>query len=79
MVMININDTDYDIDKMTDAQKSLAGLIQLGQDIAWSLEAELAPLLKDVSAKRYSLQCINAVTKAQSSELEARLTDGKEE
>ena len=46
--MININDTDYDIDKMTDAQKSLAGLIQLGQDIAWSLEAELAPLLKDV-------------------------------
>ena len=77
--MITINDIEYDIDKMTDAQKSLAGLIQFGDNIARSLESELAPILEDVSAKKYSLQCINAVTKAQTSELEARLTDGKEE
>jgi|TARA_R110000772_G_scaffold5790_1_gene20695 hypothetical protein len=77
--MITINDIEYDIDKMTDAQKSLAGLIQFGDNIARSLESELAPILEDVSAKKYSLQCINAVKKAQVSELEARLTDGKEE
>ena len=28
--MITINDIEYDLDKMTDAQKSLAGLIKVG-------------------------------------------------
>ena len=77
--MITINDIEYDLDKMTDEQKSLAGLIKVGDDIAKIIEEELAPILENVSVKKYSLQCINAVKKAQISELEARLTDGKKE